>query len=63
MALVLSHLIDTCLKDKPKSLSVCFIQRICAQHKSAVMFLAFIVDKTTEFCFLLCYEKSECPKK
>ena len=45
-------------KDKSKSLSVCFIQRICAQHKSAAMYSIFLVDKATEFCFLLCHETS-----
>ena len=63
MALVLSHLIDTCLKDKPKSLSVCFIQRIYAQHRPTHMYSTFDVDKANKFFFLLCYETSECPKK
>ena len=63
MALVSSHLIGPYSKDKSKSLSVCFIQRICAQHKSAAMYSALVVDKATEFCFLLCHETSECPKK
>ena len=63
IALVLSYLIGTCSKDKSKSLSVCFIQRICAQHKPIAMYSAFAVDKATKFCFLLCHETSECPKK
>ena len=63
MALVLSHLIGTCSKDKSKSLSVCFIQRICAQHKPNAMYSTSTVDKTIEFCLLLCHETSECPKK
>ena len=45
MALVLSHLIGICSKDKPKSLSVCFIQRICAQHNLAAIYAASAVDK------------------
>ena len=53
IALVLSRLIGTCSKDKPKSLSVYFIQRICAQHKSTTIYLASTIDKATEFCFLL----------
>ena len=63
MALVLSHLIGTFSKDKSKSLGVCFNQRICAQHKPATMYLASTVDKATKFCFLLCHETSDCPKK
>ena len=47
MALVLSHLIGTCSKVKSKSLSVCFIQRICAQHKPAAMNSTFSIDKAT----------------
>ena len=49
MALVLSHLIGTCSKDKSKSLSVCFIQRIFAQHKSTAMYLASAVEKLLNF--------------
>ena len=63
ITLVLSHLIGTCLKNKLKSLSVYFIQRICVQHKPAAMYLAFAIDKATKFCFLLCHETSECPRK
>lgn len=49
MSLVLSHLIRTCSNDKPKSLSVYFIQRICTQHKPIIMYLASSVDKVIEF--------------
>ena len=63
MALILSHLIGTCSKDNSKSLSVYFIQRICAQHKLVAMYSASAVDKATKFCFLLCHETSECPRK
>ena len=63
MALLLSHLIGICSKDKSKSLSVYFIQRICAQHKPVAMYSASAVDKATKFCFLLCHETSKCPKK
>ena len=63
ITLVLSHLIGTCLKNKLKSLSVYFIQRICVQHKPAAMYLAFTIDKATKFCFLLCHETSECLRK
>ena len=63
MELVLSHLIGTCSKDKSKSLSVCFIPRICAQHKLDAMYSTSVVDKATEFYFLLCHETNECPKK
>ena len=63
MALVLSHLIRTCSKDKSKSLSVCFIQRIGAQYKLDAMYSASTIDKATEFYFLLCNETSECPRK
>ena len=62
ITLVLSHLIGTCLKNKLKSLSVYFIQRICAQHKPTAMYSASAIDKATEFCFLLTID-SECPKK
>ena len=62
MALVLSHLIETCSKDNSKSQNVCFIQRISAQHKPTAMYSASTIDKATEFCFLLTID-SECPKK
>ena len=63
IALVLSHLIGTYSKDNSKSLSVCFIQRICAQHTPTAMYLTSTVDKATEFYFLLWHETSECPRK
>ena len=63
MALVLSHFIGTYSKDKLKLLRVCFIQKICAQQKPTTMYSPSIVDKATEFCFLLSHETSECPKK
>lgn len=49
MALVLSRLIGIGSNDKPKSLSVYFIRRICTQHKPDIMYLAFSVDKVIEF--------------
>ena len=49
MVLVLSHLIRTCSKDKPKSLSVYFIQRIFAQHKPTTMYLAPPLTKLSNF--------------
>ena len=63
ITLILSHLIGTCSKDKPKSLSICFIQRICAQHKLIAMYLVYVFGKTSKFWFLLCHETSECLKK
>ena len=44
-------------------LNVYVIQRICAQHKPVAMYSASAVDKANEFCFLLCHETSECPRK
>ena len=42
----------------PKSLSVCFIQSTCAHPNPAAMYSASVVDKATEFCFLLCQDTS-----
>ena len=49
IALVLSYLLGTYSKDKAKSQSVCFIQRICAQHKPTIMYSTSTVDKLPNF--------------
>ena len=59
MTLVLSHLMGTCNNVKPKSLSVCFIQRTCAHPNPMTMYSAFDVDYATEFCFLPYQDTSE----
>ena len=56
MTLVLSHLMGTCEKVKPNSLSVCFVHKSCAHPNPTAMYLASIVDKAIEFCFLLCQD-------
>ena len=37
------------LKNQIEITSVCFIQRICAQHKPTAMYSAFFVDKAMNF--------------
>ena len=58
MTLVLSHFMGTRENVKPKSLSVCFIKRTCAYPNPMAMYLTSVVDKATEFCFLLCQDTS-----
>ena len=62
IAPVLSQKIDTLSNFNPKSQRVYFIQRIWAQQLATAIYSAFVVDKATEFCFLLNKKTNELPR-
>ena len=51
IALVLSHMMGTVLKDIPKSSSCCLSQSTWEQQAAAAMYSASAVERATEFCF------------
>ena len=45
----------------PRSQSSCAIHSICEQYAMATIYLALVVEKATEFCFLECHEIKDDP--
>jgi len=61
MALVLSQRIEMVPTGNPKSSTYYFSQRTWATELPKAMYLALVVERATEFCFLLDQQTKDCP--
>ena len=60
---MLSHIIETRSKVSPKSTKGCFIYKIWAQQLPITIYFVSIVDRATDFYFLLAQDISDDPRK